>query len=66
MELSSFYVDEIRQKFGIHVVLANFLTYIPAPGERYDVITFCHVLEHLPVPLKAIRKIHSFLTGGRL
>ena len=38
-----------------------------APDGRYDVITLVGTLEHLPDPVQALRKLHSWLrTGGLL
>jgi len=63
MEGSGFAMEYVRKEFGIPVV--------PAPVESttleestFDVVTLWHVVEHLPDPLAALRKIRSLLRDG--
>ena len=46
------------------MVVANFLDYVPVPGEAYDVVVLRHVLEHLPDSRLAMQKIGALLRPG--
>lgn len=64
LELSSLLADSIKEKLSIEVKVADFLTYEPGKSDLYDLVTLRHVLEHLPDPVLAMKKINSFLNSG--
>ncbi len=64
LELSQFLADSIHQRFGIEVVVSNFLSYEPEEANTFDLIVLRHVLEHLPDSVLAIIKIHDLLKDG--
>lgn len=64
MELSDMYATELMNRYGIKLITANFLTYVPGPEESYDLVTLRHVLEHLPDPVLAMQKINALLKEG--
>ncbi len=66
MELSQQAADAIREDQGIDVIVADFLQYDNAEGRRYDVVALRHVLEHLPDPILAMRKMGDLLKDGGL
>ena len=61
LELSPFLAESVRTKLGIPVESANFLTYRPQSGTRYDVVILQHVLEHLPDCIAAMESIRELL-----
>ncbi len=64
LELSEYYAKIIEEKQGIPVIVANFLEYNPTDGQLYGLVTLRHVLEHLPDPIIAMKKINSLLNPG--
>ena len=62
LELSQFLADKIKEHLGIEVTVANFLDY--ESKERYNLVTLRHVLEHLPDPILAMKKINNLLEEG--
>lgn len=64
MELSEMYASELQKRYGINIITANFLSYIPDKEESYDLVTLRHVLEHLPDPVLAMQKINALLREG--
>jgi 2-polyprenyl-3-methyl-5-hydroxy-6-metoxy-1,4-benzoquinol methylase len=61
LELSDYYANIIGEKQGIKVYVANFLDFKPTETELFDLVTLRHVLEHLPDPIFAMKKINSLL-----
>lgn len=61
IELSEFFANAIKNKFGIQVEIANFLDYEVIPDDTFDVVVLRHVLEHLPDSILAMSKINSLL-----
>lgn len=62
LELSDFLAESVRQHLGVDVDVADFLGY--QSQREYDLVVLRHVLEHLPDPLAAMRKIRSLLSVG--
>jgi SAM-dependent methyltransferase len=50
----------VRERLGLDVETANIASYTGSPM-TCDVVVLTHVLEHLPDPLAALRKIHEIL-----
>lgn len=63
LELSPFLAEQVRERLGIEVEAADFLEY-DLPGERFDLVSLRHVLEHLPDSKKAMGKINHLLKPG--
>jgi 2-polyprenyl-3-methyl-5-hydroxy-6-metoxy-1,4-benzoquinol methylase len=63
LELSDFMARNIREQLDIDVEVSDFLDY-EGRGDRYDLITLRHVLEHLPDSRLALKKIHNLLHDG--
>ena len=61
IELSPFLAESVRKLLGIPVEIQDFLTYQPAPSDRYDLVVMRHVLEHLPDGKAAMISIHRLL-----
>lgn len=61
-ELSSTGADYAEQR-GHHLMLGQ-LRDIDFKGEKFDVITLWHVLEHLPDPGEALSIVHALLEPG--
>ncbi len=66
MELSQQAANAIRDDQAIDVIVADFLQYDNPDDCRYDVVALRHVLEHLPDPILAMRKIGDLLEDGGL
>ncbi|MFP4061059.1 MAG: class I SAM-dependent methyltransferase [Bacteroidales bacterium] len=64
LELSDFYATKLKQTAGIPVHVVDFIDFNPGENEKYDLITLRHVFEHLPDPVKSIRKIKALLNPG--
>jgi SAM-dependent methyltransferase len=64
IELSSEMAEFVGKTLSIDVDVADFLEYEPPDGLAYDAIVLRHVLEHLPDPVAAMRKIHALLADG--
>jgi SAM-dependent methyltransferase len=64
LELSDYYANIIGEKQGIKIFVANFLDFKPTEKELFDIVTLRHVLEHLPDPIFAMKKINSLLNPG--
>jgi len=66
LDLSSRWAEHARQRHGVEVMVAELMA-AELPVGGFDVITLWHVLEHLPDPLAALRKLQRALRpGGRL
>lgn len=61
LELTKYYAETIRERFGIQVDVANFLNYDVDKKSKNDVVILRHVLEHLPDSLLAMEKINKLL-----
>lgn len=53
----------VREKLGLEVETSDIMSY-DVRRAWYDVVVLTHVLEHLPDPLAALRKIHDALKPG--
>lgn len=53
----------VRETLGIDVATSDITAY-EGVGEAWDCVVLTHVLEHLPDPLGALRKIHRLLKPG--
>ena len=60
IEISPQYAEYVRKRLNIEVDVADFLQYEYA-GEKFDLVSLRHVLEHLPDSLLAMRKIYELL-----
>ena len=56
--------SSISKTIGVEVLAKDFLQYVPAQGEVYDLVVLRHVLEHLPDSLLAMKGIKSLLRPG--
>jgi SAM-dependent methyltransferase len=63
LELSEFLAAEIKKRYGIEIIVSDFLNY-QNDNEKYNAVIIRHVLEHLPDPLQAMNKINSMLKPG--
>lgn len=63
LELSPFLAAKVKERLGIDVDVADFLAY-DLSGERFDLVSLRHVLEHLPDSMTAMRKINRLLKPG--
>jgi len=63
-ELSPILAGSIRSRFGIEVEEKNFLEIAESSYEPFDVVVLRHVLEHLPDPVLAMKKIGGLLRPG--
>jgi SAM-dependent methyltransferase len=63
LELSPVFANHVKQTLGIDVDVINFLEYNHS-GEKYDLVSLRHVLEHLPDSKLAMSKISSMLKDG--
>lgn len=63
MEGAGFAMEYVHREFGIPVVPAPVETTTLEEG-TFDAVTLWHVIEHLPDPLAALRKIRSLLRDG--
>jgi len=59
-EISSYAAGDVSKKRGIEVKCGE-VTDIDFGQQRFDAVTMWHVLEHMPDPLKALKKIHGLL-----
>ena len=53
----------VREKLGLDVDTSDIMAY-PVRPMAYDVVILTHVLEHLPKPVAALRRIRDFLKPG--
>jgi 2-polyprenyl-3-methyl-5-hydroxy-6-metoxy-1,4-benzoquinol methylase len=59
-------VESGRKKHGLNLIAGDFQTANFASGD-FDVVTMCHVIEHLPDPVACLDKCRRLLkVGGRL
>ncbi len=63
LEISRDLAEYVSKRLGIEVVTANFLEY-DNPGEKFEMVSLRHVLEHLPDPVHALNKISELLGKG--
>lgn len=57
------YAAAAARRSGVHVIQATLET-TPLDGTTWNAITLWNVLEHLPDPLAALRRMHQFLHPG--
>jgi 2-polyprenyl-3-methyl-5-hydroxy-6-metoxy-1,4-benzoquinol methylase len=60
LELSPVFADHVKKSLNVDVDVANFLDYNYS-GEKYDLVSLRHVLEHLPDSILAMNKISGLL-----
>jgi len=53
----------VREKLGLDVTTSDIMSYAGQPA-TYDVVVLTHVLEHLPDPIAALKKIRDLLRPG--
>ena len=53
----------VRERLGLDVETSDIMTYNGTPA-AWDCVVLTHVLEHLPDPVAALRKIRDLLTPG--
>src|SRR5574341_723028 len=63
VELFAEQTTVVRETLGLQVETSDIMSYVVRPMS-YDVVVLTHVLEHLPDPLAALRKIHDALKPG--
>ena len=63
LELSGFLAQNVRQRLGIEVEVADFLKWTPSDG-KFDLVSLRHVLEHLPDSIEAMKRINHLLNPG--
>jgi 2-polyprenyl-3-methyl-5-hydroxy-6-metoxy-1,4-benzoquinol methylase len=63
IEISSSLANFTAEKLGIEVITKDFLDFNGSRGS-FNVIFLRHVLEHIPEPVKVLKKIHSLLTNN--
>lgn len=66
MELTEKAARDIAEDQGIEVIAADFLEYDNPGNNKYDVVVLRHVLEHLPDPILAMRRIANLLKDNGL
>lgn len=66
MELTEKAARDIAEDQGIDVIVGDFLEYDNPDNYVYDIVVLRHVLEHLPDPIRAMRKIDSLLKDNGL
>ncbi len=64
IELSEDYAKEITKRFKIKVDVLNFIDDNISDINDLDLVVMRHVLEHLPDPILALKRIHSMLKPG--
>lgn len=62
LEINAAMAESARERYDLAVTCSS----IEAAGElgRFDVVTMMDVLEHVPAPLEALRKVHGWLRPG--
>jgi SAM-dependent methyltransferase len=65
VEMSASAVAVARQVYGLPVEQGD-IGSVELPAESFDVVTMWHVLEHLPEPVTALRRVHRLLNPGGL
>jgi 2-polyprenyl-3-methyl-5-hydroxy-6-metoxy-1,4-benzoquinol methylase len=65
LELSPFLAQSIKDTLDIEVETANFLEHHASDEGKYDLVILRHVLEHLPDPIVAMKKINAYLKPNR-
>jgi len=63
VELFPEHTDVVRETLGLDVETSDIMSYDGA-SEAWDCVVLTHVLEHLPDPLAALRKIRGLLKPG--
>lgn len=61
LELSPVFAEHVRKSLNVEVEVANFLDY-NYKGDKFDLVSLRHVLEHLPDSKEALNKISGLLT----
>src|SRR4030042_5015314 len=64
IEISPQYAEYVRNRLNFEVDVADFLQY-QNTGEKFDLVSLRHVLEHLPDSLLAMNKINGLLKDKR-
>jgi SAM-dependent methyltransferase len=62
LELSPALAAQASAELGIEVIAGDFLSV--DPGGSHDIVVLRHVLEHLPDPLEATRRLRALLRDG--
>ncbi len=65
VDISLYAASRVRERLGCEVFAGNFED-VSLGERRFDVIRFCHSLEHLPSPRRALEKAHRFLQPAGL
>lgn len=63
VEVSPYAASRARHTVGCEVLVGDF-EQVPLGEERFDVIRFCHSLEHVPSPKRTLEKAHRLLQPG--
>lgn len=63
VELFPEHVRLVRERLGLDVEVGDITTYDGVAG-AWDCVVLTHVLEHLPDPVAALRKVYGLLTPG--
>ena len=64
LEINPQMADRAR-RLGFRVMQGRIEDIDRAPGEpRFDAVTLCDVLEHIPTPLSTLRKLRSWMVSG--
>lgn len=61
MDLSSMLVEEIKKRLGLDVIVSDFMEYEIPDDKKFDLVILRHVFEHLPDPMKAIKKMGGLI-----
>ena len=63
LEISPEFAAYVSKRFSIEVDVSDFLKY-DNKGEKFDLVSLRHVLEHLPDSILAMNKVSGFLKSG--
>ncbi len=64
IELFPELAEHARSIAEVDVLVCDFLEYEVGEDEQYDIVVLKHVLEHLPDPVLAMRKLRALLRDG--
>lgn len=59
IDIRKAYANAVGNMLGVNVIVKDFMMY--DTGDTFDVICMGDVLEHLPEPVKALKKVHDLL-----